>query len=202
MLDCSIFVLWGESVRQRLRKVWTVAYPVLAVSGWVLMLTSFLLRDLEEVRVRIEPYQDSIIGAIAFLLLLAVYGWLTWVIGREVRKGILGYLQKRRESRKLKDLTKAIALAKQFTYSRIARNESSETVAILFDAIVVNQADLRKKLTELAVPHPAIPTKTSAFEVFQWAMYLDVLLPLAIRGDIEEARTVLGGVVGQEGSDG
>ena len=172
-----------------------------AVSSWIITIITLLLVDGDEILARIEPYRNSIIAIIALIFLACFYSWLTWMTGRVVWGGIRGWRQKRRDSRQLRALAKDIAFAKQFAYSRIAPTGSSEMMGWLFDAaVVIRQNDLRKELTELAIPHPEPVEKPSESEEIHWAIYLDILLPLAVVGDIKEARMVLGRL--EQGSKG
>lgn len=175
-----------------LRTFWKIAYWVIFVSGWAFAFITFVFGDLDDVLRFVGAHRDSIIAIVALIFLACFYFWLTWMTGRVVWGGIRGWLQKRRDSRQLRALAKNIAFAKQFTYSRIARTESSEMMGWLFDAAaVIRQNDLRKDLAELAIPHPEPVEKPSESEEFHWAVYLDILLPLAVVGDIKEARLVL-----------
>ena len=45
-------------------------------------------------------------------------------------------------------------------------------------------------LSNLAIPYPAIES-ADEFGVVTWTLYLDMLFPLAVTGDLEEARLVL-----------
>ena len=189
-------------MRERLIQAGKFAAQTVAVGGGLVALLSFFFGDLGEILDRLEPYRIPIIAITVVVLSLVFYSWLAWLYVREIWRGIRAWFRKRRDRRRLKDLTKTIASAKQFLYSRIGRTESSETIGGLFDAIAVSQVDLRKELTDLAIPHPEPVEKPSRSDVFHWAMYLDVLLPLAIKGDIDEARIILGRIVEQEGLRG
>lgn len=178
-------------VRERLIQAGKLAAQTVAVGGGLVALISFFFGDLGEILDRLEPYRIPIIAITVVVLSLMFYSWLAWLYVREIWRGIRAWIRKRRDRRKLRSLVKRIAAVRVFTYWRISYRESPETISGLLDTAVLSQDDLRKELTELEIQHPAIPTNPSASEVFDWAMYLDMLMPLAVVGDIDEARMVL-----------
>ena len=169
----------------------------LAASSPLATLIGFFFEGPDQFFTSIRTNLDSIAVIFFILAWIITAGSLSWLTARYVDH----WRQRRRDSRKLKDLTKQIALAKESTYSRIAKTGSSETLGVLLDAAAISQSDLRKELTELEIAHPAIPTNPSTSEIVHWAVYLDVLLPLAVVGDIDEARMVLARIEEQEGSE-
>ena len=189
-------------VKERLTRIWKFTYPIVAFVGGVAALVSFFFGDLGEVLRRLEPYQTPIIAGVAIVFFICYYIWVCWLIVPVIVREIRGWVQKRKDIRQLRALAKNIAGTKHYLYWFIASSESSRTERVLSDAVAMSRDDLGKRLTKLAIPHPAVYTKSSEYGTFRWAMYLDMLLPLAVKGDIDEARMVLDRIEEQEDSEG
>ncbi len=183
-------------MREQLIRIGKVISSVVAVVGGAVALVTFFFGDLNEVLGRLAPYRTSIIGVTGLVALLAVYVWVfwmcgkaLWMLGRATWRGIHGWLQKRRDRRQLRDFVKSIAALKQFVHRHYARHESHGKY---LDIVMRRQDELTSKLAEIGIPYPVRPeTPNYVWELERWAMYLDMLLPLAVVGDIDEARMIL-----------
>ena len=176
-------------VRTRLTRLWRLIYPVVAFAGGAVALISFLFGDLAEILDRLEPYQTPIIGTSAIIFFVCFYSWLTWLWGRIVAGEIRGRIRKRRDRRRFRTLVGSIAALKQRLHWRPARIGPGEYL----DVVIERQDVLSSRLAEITIPTPVRPEIPDyAWEFEKWDMYLDVLLPLAVVGDIDEARMVLG----------
>ena len=176
-------------MRERLVRIGKLAVQVVAVGGGLVALISFFFGDLGEILGRLEPYQTPIIGGMSAIVLLAVNAWIYWIVGREIWCGIRGWIRKRRDSRQLRNLIRSIVSLKQVVYWRSVRLGSDEGY---LDVVIRRQDEVSIRLAEIGIPVPVRPENPNyAWELERWAMYLDILLPLAIKGDIDEARMVL-----------
>ena len=95
---------------------------------------------------------------------------------------VLG-LKRQSQKRKLRNLSKAIAELKQLAIA-IKFNESESEVSTYVEKV----AALMEDLNQLDIP---FPTNTDGQILKVWITYLDMLLPLALSGDIYEARLTL-----------
>ena len=99
---------------------------------------------------------------------------------------VLG-LKRQSQKRKLRNLSKAIAELKQLANaSKFIKSESE--VSKYADEFAENVVALIKELDQLSIPSP---TNTDDQILNVWITYLDMLLPLALTGDIYEARLII-----------
>lgn len=95
---------------------------------------------------------------------------------------VLGF-RRQSQKRKLRNLSKSIAELKQLANAiKFIRSESEVST------YVEKVAALMEDLNQLDIP---FPTNTDGQPLKVWITYLDMLLPLALSGDIYEARLTL-----------
>ena len=135
-----------------------------------------------------------IAAAIAIvLLLLGLYiamGW--WVISRLLRL-FRHFMQRKKSIRHLKSLELDIARLVDWTAMRYIASQFNETgYDTYIDAVSSKQTELTKKLRELDIPSPEnVKESPSGTILNKWAVFLDLLLVLAVTGRLEETRMLL-----------
>ena len=188
-------------MKERLTRVWRTTYPLVAFGGGAVALISFFFGDLGEIIDRLRPYETPIIGGGLLLFILVYYGWVLYLVYRGARgigKGILAWRQRREDSRKLRLLAPRITRLKQYHNGRFINYELPENAMSFYENLIKSQTSLRPELEKLNVPAPIpAPTprtqKDAAYfiQIEKWEDYLDMLSPLAVRGDLREARMIL-----------
>ena len=178
-----------EQMNKWLRASGLIALYLIQVIGAIGGLFAIFGRD------NVISYLEQYLPIFLIIIVIIVaYGWvayLVWRFARDIWIWHRNWMQRQRDIQQLKALAKDIAFAKQLAYWRIAQNVSSEKFDWMSLAIGVGQVRLSEQLTELAIPYPEPPEKPSRMEILEWGTYLDMLLPLAVVGDIDEARMVL-----------
>ena len=135
-----------------------------------------------------------IVVAVTITLLLLgmciALGW--WVILRILR--LFHHVMQRIETIwQLKSLALNIASLREWTAMRFTTCQFDESgYNTYIHTISSKQTELAKKLSELDIPSPEnAKDSQSSTILFKWAVFLDLLLMLAVTGKLEEARMLL-----------
>ena len=153
----------------------------------------FAIFGRDNVKGYLEQYLPIFIVVALIIVLYVWVGYVVWQGGREIWRGIRGWNQKRRDSRQLRQLAVNISEIRQLVGERQAHSlrDTDDVVAYLYD-VSARLAPLRDKLAELCVSTPEYEIEGMyQNQIHLWATYLDLLLPLAVIGDIKEARMVM-----------
>ena len=115
-------------------------------------------------------------------MVVAIVAYFVFIIVMVVQ-----ILRKQSQRNKLRNLSKSIAELKQFINAiKFMRTESD--VSAYAEKYGKKVADLKEGLSQLDIP---FPTNTDDQVPETWITYLDMLLPLALSGNIYEARLIL-----------
>ena len=178
-----------EQMKKWLRVAGLIALYLIQVIGAVGGI--FAIFGRENVIGYLEQYLPLFLIAVVIIGLYVWVAYAMWWTGREIWRGIRGWRQKREDSRRLRSLAYKVGFHRRHTYSLPVNHESAEASDALA-LIRFQQAALGKELSELSIPAPVLPEDPVPWlETSKWAIYLEVLLPLAVVGDIDEARMIL-----------
>ena len=138
-----------------------------------------------------------------FLVIIGLYGWfiyMVWWTGREIWRGIRGWIRKRRDSHQLRMLAPRMARLKQYLQGRYTHYRSAnDATKTYFKNLIEAHRLLNEELVALRICTPSLPeTPLHVLRFEKWADYSEMLLPLAVVGDIKEARMILGRLEEQE----
>ena len=190
-------------MKEWLTRIWRFTYPVVAFIGGVAALISFFFGDLGEILDRLEPYRIPIIGLAVVLVSVVCIFWVAWLFVREVWLVIRIQIQRQRDIRQFRALAVSISHARQLVEERLVYARSSpDEFAVYLERLAAGCAPLRDELIDLSVLPPGFDTDgMNRRGLYFWATYLDMLTPLAVKGDIDEARMILARLEEQDRSN-
>ena len=136
------------------------------------------------------PIAAAVVIALLLLGMNIALGWWAFSTFRKIYRQVMQWIK---AIRQLKSLVVGIASLMEWTAMRFTAcqfNESGYNTYV--DTISSKQTELAKKLIELDIPSPEnVKDSPSSTILFKWAVFLDLLLVLAVTGKLEEARMLV-----------
>ena len=190
-----------QMMKKWLRAIATIGKYLLQGIGAIGGVITIIGRD--NVIRYLEQYLPVALIIFIFLATLALYILLAWWIGRDISRVIRGWIQKRRDIRQFRTLAVRIAQIIQLVDERhIHSLSNSAEFTVYLEQVAATHAPLRDELVRLGIPAPGSETAGMyQMGIHIWEAYLNMLLPLAIVGDIDEARMIMSRIEEQESSD-
>ena len=166
-------------------------------SHWTSALTLVILAEIArnyegvikfatELRVSVEANWTYILAIIFFVLLAVIYIlWTAWIVYRLIKWAVLWYQQKKR----FEQLAIAVAELSQLIRHRHAQYGERDEDTLVYE-LARRFTLVIQELKELKIPYPTNNSSVQFNVIELWEIYLSLLLPLAIKGNMRDARTI------------
>lgn len=187
--------------REQMMKWLPIAGTVVKYLAYVMgiVVGIFVIFGRENVISHLQQYLPIFLIVAVIFAFYAYVAYGTWFFGREIWRGIRGWLQKRRDSRQLRLLAPRLAVLKQNLHWRSSHSHPTDDLTITdgwtntyFDTLIDPHRSLKEELRKLNISSPYLPERPlNNSRIEEWAGYLDMLLPLATVGNVNEARGIL-----------